>query len=217
MANRVYLVNPVAYHHQYLTDNEIIYIHIPKVAGHGLMSSLGLETPGHIHLVAYELENPTRFYEFFKIGFVRNPWDRLVSAYFFLFNKQLSSLYNQYMLREIGHLGRFDHFVREYAKNETFRKRMDKEVYFKPQYAWMINTLGQLEMNYIGRYENLSEGFAVLKKKLNKPDAQLQVKNRSEHLPFWEYYTEELVELVRFIYKIDIGMFRYEFPYEKLK
>lgn len=64
-----------------LKKNQIIFIHVPKVAGTGLQKSLEFSA-SHTHLYTYELEDKEKFNKYFKIGFVRNPWDRLVSAFF---------------------------------------------------------------------------------------------------------------------------------------
>lgn len=79
-----------------------------------------------------------------------------------------------------------------------------------------MNSIGEIEMDYIGRFENLEEGFLILKQKLHKEDAQLNKYNSSSHNPYWTYYNEEMVEIVRRIYSKDVITFNYDFPYEKL-
>ena len=63
-----------------------IFFHIPKTAGLSLSAALfGNRGLGHIDVrTARILFGERRFSSFFKFCFVRNPWDRLVSAYHYL-------------------------------------------------------------------------------------------------------------------------------------
>jgi len=38
-----------------------------------------------------------------------------------------------------------------------------KETDFSSQYSWLMNSIGEIEMDYIGRFENLEDGFLILK------------------------------------------------------
>ena len=63
-----------------------IFIHIPKCAGVSVSKALfGNLAGGHSRVVDYQLVfNSNEYSNYFKFTFVRNPWDRLVSAFFFL-------------------------------------------------------------------------------------------------------------------------------------
>lgn len=111
----------------------------------------------------------------------------------------------------------FESFVLELSNNVEFRKEILKEIHFSSQYSWLMNSIGEIEMDYIGRFENLEDGFLILKEKLHKENAQLKKHNASNHKPYWIYYNKEMVEIVREIYSKDIITFNYDFPYEKLK
>ncbi|MCM3443750.1 sulfotransferase family 2 domain-containing protein [Metabacillus halosaccharovorans] len=184
-------INKNSYRSDILLENKVIFIHIPKVAGNGLLKSLGIETPGHIHLYSYELRNPETFEEFFKIGFVRNPWDRIVSAFFYLKNGGSGNKYDLRMQEKLQKFDDFGSFILEVVENINFKNWLMKQYHFKPQFSWMMNSIGEIEMDYIGRFENLDEGFDILKNRLNKPESRLEKINSSKHKPFWEYYNEE--------------------------
>lgn len=199
-----------------LTKNKVIFIHVPKVAGTGLQKSLGFSV-GHTHLYIYELKNRKNFNEYFKIGFVRNPWDRLVSAFFYIKQGGNKSDYDLMLKDKLERVDTFEKFVLELDNNIEFRKEILNIIVFSSQYCWLMNLMGEVGVDYVGRFENLEEDFLILKEKLHRKDAKLKKHNTSNHKPYWTYYNEETVEIVRKIYSKDVIAFNYDFPYEKLQ
>ena len=67
-------------------DYRCIFVHIPKAAGMSICRSLfGNLAGGHATLSDYQIIFPRlEFESYFKFTFVRNPWDRVFSAYNFL-------------------------------------------------------------------------------------------------------------------------------------
>lgn len=200
-----------------LTKNRIIFIHVPKVAGHGLLNSLGINYNPHMNLYKYELDDKEKFNKYFKIGFVRNPWDRLVSAFFYLKQGGNGKSYDLMMKGKLSKFETFESFVIELNNNVRFRKEILKELHSSSQYSWLMNSIGEIEMDYIGKFESLENGFSILKEKLHKESAMLKEHNKSCHKQYWTYYSEETVEMVRRIYSKDVVTFNYDFPFEKLK
>ena len=200
-----------------LLKYKIIFIHVPKVAGNGLLKSLNINSSNHIHLALYEFEDVKKFKEYFKIGFVRNPWDRFVSSYYYLKKGGMNNEYDLSMQEKLKRFNEFEDFVFELLYDSKFRNEILKEIHFSTQYSWLMNLEGEIEMDYIGRFENLEEGFLLLKEKLGRNSAELKKYNSSKHKPYWEYYTKEMVEAVRNIYAKDIDTFNYSFPYEKIQ
>jgi len=199
-----------------LVKNKVILIHVPKVAGSAISKSLNIKRTTHFHLTVYEREDRAKFQEFFKIGFVRNPWDRLVSAYFYLKNGGMKNKYDRYMENKLSSFNSFHDFVYSLDSNNQFKNVIMNETHFKPQYKYLINKNGELAMDYIGTFENLEEGFNILKERLNKPEAVLSKFNLSNHNPYWEYYDEKMIEIVGAIYEKDIELFNYKFPFNRL-
>ena len=60
------------------------FIHIPRTGGNSIASTILDGRTAHTPYFVYQRAYPDEFDEFFKFCFVRNPWDRLVSAYFYL-------------------------------------------------------------------------------------------------------------------------------------
>ena len=64
------------------TGNRVLlFIHIPKTAGTSICKAFGVFTRGHASIKKF----PANIrHHYFKFCFVRNPYDRLVSSYFYL-------------------------------------------------------------------------------------------------------------------------------------
>ncbi|MFO8053169.1 MAG: sulfotransferase family 2 domain-containing protein [Candidatus Omnitrophota bacterium] len=72
---------------------KFIFLHIPKTAGSSVAATLkrnlnknDLLLCPHTKAVRLKLTAKDKWKDYFKFTFVRNPWDRMVSAYFFLRN-----------------------------------------------------------------------------------------------------------------------------------
>ena len=68
----------------YPDEHRCVFIHIPKAAGTSLTKTLFAAPSRHLQYTEYERANPKKFKKYFKFTFVRNPYDRLFSAYSFL-------------------------------------------------------------------------------------------------------------------------------------
>jgi len=147
------------------------------------------------------------FTGYFKFAFVRNPWDRLVSAFFYLKNKEMRS--NQHWAKK--NLSEFDDFG-EFVTRWVTRKNIWSYVFFRPQYQFICLEGTQPAVDFIGFYENLHSDFAAVCERINS-SATLKEKNRNPLRveDFREYYTDETRDIVAEVYAEDIKMFGYSF------
>src|SRR5258706_16293188 len=69
-------------------EHRCIFVHIPKCAGNSVTKSLsqfGGFDCGHTNLKRFQIMfGPEEFNRYFKFAFVRNPYDRLFSAFLFM-------------------------------------------------------------------------------------------------------------------------------------
>jgi hypothetical protein len=185
--------------------NHAIFIHIPKTAGSSVAQAL-FGASRHIPYFEYERINPGKFERFFKFSFVRNPWDRLVSTYFFLKNGGVNEIDRRFAAETLSRYESFAAFVEGWLNKENAWSW----VHFKPQHYFICDSNLRPRMDFIGRTENIDADFRHVCQRLNVA-AELQWINRGCHRPYGEYYTGALRERVAAIYADDIAIFGYRF------
>ena len=128
--------------------------------------------------------------EYFKFGFVRNPWDRELSNYFF----------NSGKLKPPEDIS-----FKEWL-NMNLRKDGIIHDHNTPQCDYLT------DVDYIARFENYAEEvkylFAKIGVSISKPLRQIL---KTEHKPYWEYYDDADIMKVHQWYEKDIEMYNYEF------
>lgn len=196
----------------------LILVPVPKVGGNSLIAALyGLEgareldrTPQHKPALLFKFADPVRFADYFKVAFVRNPWDRLVSAYTFLDAGGKHGVDAQWSDRYISPNGNFASFVKRLAHDQGFGAAVMRSPHFIPQHRFVCDDTGANNMDFLGRYERLAEDFQRLRDQIGS-DADLPRENIGDHAPYRDYYNDETTALVREIYARDIALFGYEF------
>jgi hypothetical protein len=154
----------------------------------------------------YERANPRKFSEYFKFTFVRNPWDRLLSAYMFLKKGGLNEMDRAWAETHLAPFETFDQFVLEWVNEEN----VWSWVHFIPQHHFICDTQGVVKMDFVGRQESIREDFDVVKQRLSI-DIELPVLNKTRARSHHGYYTEETREIVSRVYARDIELFDYYF------
>ena len=198
---------------RYCDQHRCIFIHIPKNAGTSIITLLNKNTfieQEHNTYWDYFRSDYERFILYEKFCVIRNPWDRLLSAY-------------QY-LREGGNKGS-DKYLVDVIKNEckdfndfvmnwlTFDKIYNIKV-LNPQFMYIYDLQNEkLMVDNILRFEHLWSDFSVIQKKLGIIN-DLPMINNSQHKQYNKYYTQEMIDIVAKFYNIDIKLFEYKFGEE---
>lgn len=204
----------------YLQQNDYykcIYIHIPKNAGISVQKILFPEYPnvGHRPLLYYKLYDENKFNNYFKFAFVRNPWDRLVSAYHFLLKGGLNSREpeaKRWAENLKNHkIKNFEHFVLSMT-SPNFCKYFLNFRHLRPQYRWVIDEKERLALDLVVKVENFDQGIKKIKDRLKIQSSDEQIRlNTTNHENYKKLYTNEMKEIVGEYYKKDIEMFDYNF------
>lgn len=198
----------------YPNRHRCIFVHIPKTAGSSVVLSLFGEGSRHVPYHEYERANPRKFRRYFKFAFVRNPWDRLVSSYFYLRNGGSGGHDQVWSGRCLAGYTDFGSFVRGWLTKESIWSW----VHFKPQHYFICDANLRVRMDFVARLETIDTDFRYICERLNIA-AELKQTNPSNHRHYSEYYTDELRERVAAVYADDIAIFGYEFnsPVSSLK
>jgi hypothetical protein len=186
-----------------------IFVHIPKAAGLSVNRSLfGNNGGGHIPLRNYQfIFDKDKFNSYFKFSIVRNPWDRLYSAYSFLNNGGLTDNDKIFAAKYVTGYADFDSFV----KGSVNQVNIMKGIHLIPQYLFLTDSNGNLLTDYVGKFENLNEEYKLITEKLNIV-SKLKKTNKSRRgTDYKDFYTAESKAIVAEVYKKDIELFNYSF------
>ena len=215
------------------------FVHVPKTAGVTILKSLE-QSIEKSQEVADDFEAPSRRWKIiggqdsyhhkasyqgafkvyphgteheFLFSFVRNPWDRFVSTYYYLLQTE-----------KIESFESFENFVRYFVMRDSQLLSPERPIdcygirntnadlpndvlfNFHPQTYWV-----DTEVDFIGHFENLQNDFNSLCDKLELPHQTLGHENKSNHKPYWEYYNDETEAIIGEKYAEDIEKFGYKF------
>ncbi|HEY6723884.1 MAG TPA: sulfotransferase family 2 domain-containing protein [Polyangiaceae bacterium] len=192
-------------------EHKCIFIHIPKCAGisvsRGLFGGLaGTHNSIKTFQLVYSKEELDRY---FKFAFVRNPWDRLLSAYNFLRGGGLTYQDQEWAKANLSRFTSFAQFVHEWVTPTN----VNSWQHFKPQHRFITDPAGNMPLDYLGYFENIRADFENITSILDI-DAKLPHHNSSSggsDDAYQSHYDAETREIVANAYRRDIELLGYDF------
>lgn len=193
--------------------NRCIFIHIPRTAGTSIKEALDLPGRGHPTWQYFHDNYPDKWKAYTKFAVVRNPWDRVVSA--FTYAKMWKSYWhNTRMGPHPDYSVLHDKTFHECCEMLKDRRDLLKHEAWFPQYLWIAgvhNNSVFMVVDHILRYENLEDDFSLLCERLDWGDIRLPKVNQSAREDYRTYYSEDTMNIVRDLYATDIDLFKYVF------
>ena len=187
-------------------------MHIPKTGGASIgqlcmsrgIGAIGHNTrdPNYISLAQYKRSHP----DIFSFAIVRNPWDRLVSAYHFLSQGGLNANDSKDADRYVKNYSGFNEFVSGAFRNNEILA----QIHFRPQHEW-VSDGNSVIADYAGRFEELQHAVSTVLTLVKLPDYTLPHVNRATHEHYKQYYSQESIEIVGDVYSRDIELFGYAY------
>lgn len=180
----------------------LAFIHIPKNAGRSVEQAMRAKWPckrvGWGHSTLSQDRKKIKGLETFAV--VRNPFERMVSLYFFILQKKKHSTNRKGKRVSIENL-------REMGFSKWLRKCGELTggivLTETPQVAW-LRVHGKVRVDHIFRYENLGE--------LKKIGIELEEHaHKSKHGHYSEYYDAEAIAFVENKFREDLETFGYEY------
>lgn len=161
----------------------------------------------HGHLKASKIKEflgDDKFNSYYKFCVVRNPWDALVSRYFYSLGRRKERNVNK-----------------KYYKID-FKTWVLKSFNIDFQNNWSIYSINEKPIcDFYIKYENLNEDILKVAKKLNIIDFDItklpnhKSQYRKDRKHYSSYYDDELIEIVEKKFKKEIDLFNYKFEYLK--
>ncbi|MEY8216329.1 MAG: sulfotransferase family 2 domain-containing protein [Colwellia sp.] len=188
-------------------DFECVFVHIPKTAGTSLQKTLfNFAHTGHFRWDEYRAMNRKKFDNYYKFAFVRNPWDRVVSAYFYLNNGGGNEIDKKWSESVLAKYASFDEFVLNWLTLDNVKTWN----HFVPQAEFIFDDKDHMRVDFCGRFENINEDFLVVSNKLGS-ERKLKDLNKSSRGNYAQYYTAETKAVVAKVYERDIRLLGYSF------
>ena len=80
------------------------------------------------------------------------------------------------------------------------------------QAEWLKNTRGRVNLNFIGKFENLQEDFDKLCDKIGKKRVKLlEAKKLNKRPHYSSFYDDESISIIERLYEDDIKRFNYKY------
>ena len=192
-----------------------IFIHIPKNAGSSIKNYFKYSSSYNTHRTIDQIkqENPEAYNSYRKFAIVRNPYDRMVSWYFYLKKEMekehlkgdwrwksgeyFASNFKEWVKYPMG-----DHYPKWKISNTSNSKDLIKcnISLLSPQYAWIDDTVNIL------KYENISKDL----NNFFEEQIDIPIFNNSKHEYYLNYYDKDSLDIVYDRYKQDFDKFNYK-------
>jgi len=218
-------------------ENGTLFIHVPRTGGTKIEQSLNMTFGGddtrvmkhklfgyaplgekkielqHLtykQMIKSGLLTQKEFNNCFKFAFVRNPFDKLVSTYFYVGYRYFNS-FESFVKFLHNKGGEPDKSPDRFSRTRDFKWFLEHPL-FKAQHEFICNRNSKLMVDFLGKFEEFQKDasyvLSVLGVSEEKRDLFRRV-NSTDHTHFNSYYNRETKKMVKSMYKKDFEIFSY--------
>jgi hypothetical protein len=168
---------------------------------------------GFVHTLASEMREqlgPEQWEGYYSFGFVRNPWDRLVS-WWGMYQDLPRSLFAYPFWRYVLQRSHsFEEFL--LICTDAVPTANTTESAVRPQWHYFADEQGKQIVDFIGRFENLQQDLDIVATQCGLPLGPPGLFNTARiKRDYREFYTPVLRDLIAERFSVDIEKFGYSF------
>lgn len=200
-----------------IVGNDYLFIQVPRTSSSSisvmLLDELGGEQPNLHHAMCDD--NRPCITNRFVFGFVRNPWEREYSQWTYHTAKQNITkrpTFEEWVLWRYSDL-ELDPFCKEQQAIDVHRYHRTFSV--QPQLGFLMDRDGDLQTNFIGRFETKEQDWAFVQNRLGIEIDEMpyyeQSMGKLPDVTYMDLYTDEMRDLVAARMMPDIEVFNYVF------
>ena len=166
---------------------------------------------GHMCIDFIRENFPQEFNNYYKFGFIRNPYERFLSSFFFLGRNSLTGLNEEQILDRFN-----NHFIPRVSKNF----HINPNRWVMPQHKFLCDINNNVIVDFLARTDHLVEDFTKIANKLSFANFDVKKIITSNVSPNKEkvkknlLLTEENKEKIYNLYKKDFEIFHYSKEYK---
>lgn len=192
--------------------HKLLFVHISKTGGSSMHSYLrqigGTKHDQLSTTLKQNLDFDTKYENYRKFSIVRNPWDRVLSAYSFYKSRKVTDFL---LDKDIEFNDWIKIVYKPKHKNLTHHKLSVQLLQIGNQYDWLTDHRNKINMDFILRFENINKDFDEFTQKFNLPPKKFPHQNKSKHKHYTEVYDSESIDIVSKFCKKDIEYFKYKY------
>ncbi|NWG45608.1 MAG: sulfotransferase family 2 domain-containing protein [Alphaproteobacteria bacterium] len=204
----------LTFHPPYL-ERGAVFIHVPKAAGNTvtrtIYGSASHELGGHATARLYHRANPALARRLHFFAFVRNPFDRFHSAFYFLNAGGMPRFDAQFAREVLGPVGSFAGFVRRMGEDAAFRDTVLGYLHFMPHTHFLCDRRGRLLVDQLCYYEHFDAEMDGLCARFGIDNPGLVANpTREKDASLAQDMTPEAIALVQHLYAEDFRLLGYD-------